>query len=76
MDRDSADLYNADLAVYNYRGYTIVSLNKKTKCVDIGRNAHMCNLIDEDLTGIAAFLTECLKYRRGEVENVTTVEVN
>lgn len=76
MDRDTADLQNPNLAVYNFRGYTIVSLNKTNKGVFFGQNASMCHLIDDDLTGIANFLTECLKFRRGEVDDVATVEVN
>lgn len=76
MDRDYKDLENPDLAVYNFRGYTVLRFYKGKKELEFGDDANMCRFIPDDYSGMAEFLLECKRFIEGEVEDVASVGVN
>ena len=75
-NRDYDDLKRTDIAVYNYRGYTVLYFDKETKELKIGKNADMCWLIKDDMREMAKFLTNCYKFSKGKIKEIEHVEVN
>lgn len=74
--RDYADLQNDKIAVYNFRGYTVLKFTKETKELELGKDANMCAFIDEDLKLMAKFLEDCYKYTKGLLPDINNVEVD
>ena len=54
--------------VYMFRGNDVVILDMDWKRVKFGREAHMCNLIDEDLELIPEFIKMCRDFINGEID--------
>ena len=75
-DRDYEDLLNKEIAVYNFRGYTVLKFEKKTKSLDFGENASMCNFIPADYKLMSEFLDKCYRFCKGELLDIESVEVN
>lgn len=75
-ERDYADLDRDDIAVYNFRGYTVMSFNKETFKLEMGKNAHLCSFITEDIKNLSEFLDNCYLYTQGMKEYLKHVEVN
>lgn len=75
-NRDYDDFKNPDLAVYNFRGYTVIRFNKKLEEIEIGQNAYLCGFTKDDLFLIASFLLDCLKFIRGYSNDVKNIEVD
>jgi hypothetical protein len=74
--RDYSDLQRTDIAVYNFRGYTVLKFYKENKQLEIGKHADMCCFISADLLAMAQFLEQCYLYTNGTIDNVEHVEVN
>lgn len=75
-DRDYSDLQRTDIAVYNFRGYTVLKFKKETKELEFGKHANMCSFIKDDFKKMAQFLDNCYNYSAGLIENVDHVEVD
>lgn len=75
-NRDYADLQNDNIAVYNFRGYTVLKFDKETKTLEFGKDANMCAFVDEDLFYMAKFLDDCYKFTQGQIPDINHVEVN
>lgn len=74
--RDYNDLERTDIAVYNFRGYTVLRFNKERKELEIGKDANMCAFIKDDLLQMSKFLDDCHKFSIGLLPDVNHVEVN
>lgn len=74
--RDYKDLENLNIAVYNFRGYTVLKFDKKTKYLEIGTNANMCHLIADDLKLMTEFLNNCYMFTQDQVEDVKHIKAN
>jgi len=74
--RDYADLRNDKIAVYSFRGYTVLKFDKETKQLEFGKNSHMAAFIDEDLKLMSKFLDDCYKYTQGLLPDINHVEVD
>ena len=74
--RDYSDLQANNIAVYSFRGYTVLRFNKETKQLEIGKHANMCAFTDEDLFYMAKFLDDCYKFTQGQIPDINHVEVN
>lgn len=75
-DRDYADLRREDVAVYNFRGYTVLRFYKETKELQIGQEGNMCCFCPDDYRLMSKFLDDCYKYTQGEITKIDHVEVN
>lgn len=75
-NRDYGDLHRTDIAVYNFRGYTVLRFNKETKELEIGKHANMCSFISEDLRLMAKFLEDCHMFTAGLLKELNHVEVD
>lgn len=75
-ERDYADFNRTDIAVYNFRGYTVLKFHKETKQLEIGKHANMCCFIPADLLAMAQFLEKCYLYTSGVEKDVDHVEVS
>lgn len=81
-ERDYADLERKDIAVYNFRGYTVLKFFKTdasdgyAKALEIGKNANMCCFCPLDYKLMSEFLMECYKFCKKEVDNVEHVTVS
>lgn len=75
-ERDYDDLKRDDIAVYNFRGYTVLKFDKGNFSLEVGQNATMCSLIVADFALMAKFLDDCAKFSKGKIEEVEHVEVN
>lgn len=75
-NRDYADLRDETIAVYNFRGYTVLKFDKKTKTLSIGKNHELCSFVTGDLILMSDFLKECHEYTRGELADVKSMEVD
>lgn len=75
-NRDYADLKNTNIAVYNFRGYTVLRFDKDKKTLEIGKHAEMCCFIDRDFQLMAQFLEQCYLFTTGMTKDVAHVEVN
>jgi hypothetical protein len=74
--RNYSDLRRTDIAVYNFRGYTVLKFNKENKQLEIGKHADMCCFISTDLLAMAQFLEQCYLYTGGTIADVEHVEVD
>ena len=74
--RDYADLRNPEIAVYNFRGYTVFRFKKKEKQLEFGEEANMCHFIKDDYELMARFLTACFDFCNGKIDKIENVEVN
>jgi hypothetical protein len=75
-DRDYADLQRTDIAVYNFRGYTVVRFHKEKKQLEFGKDCNMCCFITEDLRLLAHFLEQCYLFANGVITDISHVEVD
>lgn len=75
-NRDYADLKRTDIAVYNFRGYTVLKFNKETKELEIGKHAYMCSFIKDDFRLMAQFLENCYMFTTGLTTELPHVEVD
>jgi len=75
-NRDYSDLQRTDIAVYNFRGYTVLKFNKETKDLEIGKHADMCCFIKDDLDAMSKFLRECYEFSMGWKTEINHVEVD
>lgn len=76
MSRDYADLQNEKIAVYNFRGYTVLKFHKETKELEFGKHADMCCFIKNDLKLMSRFLEQCYLFATGVVDKIDNVEVD
>lgn len=74
--RDYKDLQNDKIAVYNFRGYTVLKFDKETKHLEFGEHANMCGFVNSDLELMSKFLGDCYKYTQGLLPDINHVEVN
>lgn len=74
--RDYSDLKRTDIAVYNFRGYSVLKFNKETKELEFGEHANMCSFIDDDLRLMARFLDDCHNFSIGVTDVLDHVEVD
>lgn len=74
--RDVDDLKDPNLAVYQFRGYTVLKFNKAEKTLKFGDDANQCKFVDDDYSAMARFLMQCLAYRVGVAEDVKNTIVN
>ena len=72
-NRDYADLNNPEIAVYNFRGYTVLKFIKKDKSFLVGKNANMCSFIPSDYKYMSEFLMKCYQFCQGEIPDVESV---
>lgn len=82
-DRDHADLERDDIAVYNFRGYSVIRFWKrqahdgmKHAMLFVPENAYSCIYCPDDYRLMAEFLQECYRFCRGEVDDVKHVRVS
>lgn len=75
-NRDYADLKRDDIAVYNFRGYTVLKFTKETGELEIGKYADMCSFIKSDLKQMSEFLENCYMFSMGIRPELDHVEVN
>lgn len=75
-NRDYSDLQNDKIAVYNFRGYTVLKFDKESKSLEIGKHANMCCFIKSDLKFMSQFLEQCYLFSTGMIEDVSHVEVD
>lgn len=75
-NRDYADLHRTDIAVYNFRGYTVLKFDKTTKQLEIGKHANMCCFIAQDFKLMAKFLEDCYMFTNGLTTELPHVEVD
>lgn len=75
-NRDYSDLQRNDIAVYNFRGYTVLKFNKETKQLEFGKHANMCAFINDDLKLMAKFLEDCYMFSTGLLKELNHVEVD
>jgi hypothetical protein len=75
-DRDYDDLKRDDIAVYNFRGYTVLKFNKEHKSLEFGKHADMACFIKEDLLLMSNFLRECYDFSQGYRAEISHVEVD
>lgn len=76
MSRDYSDLQNDKIAVYNFRGYTVLKFDKESKSLEIGKHADMCCFVEEDLKLMAHFLEQCYLFSTGVIKEISHVEVD
>lgn len=80
--RDYADTQRDDIAVYNFRGYTVLKFWKRNAddgmkfALYFPEGANMCVFCTDDYKLMAEFLQECYKFCRGEVDDVKHVCVS
>lgn len=75
-DRDYADLKNDKIAVYNFRGYTVLRFDKESKALEIGKHADMCCFVEEDIHLMSCFLERCYGFSKGWITEIDNVEVD
>jgi len=75
-NRDYSDTYRTDIAVYSFRGYTVLRFHKERKELEIGKDANMCSFIKEDLNLMSKFLEDCYKFSMGLLPDINHVEVD
>ena len=71
-----ADLSNESIAVYNFRGYTVLKFHKESKELEIGKDANMCAFIKDDLHLMSQFLEQCYLFSVGVIDKIDHVEVD
>ena len=76
MSRDYIDLSNDKIAVYNFRGYTVLRFYKETKTLEIGEDANMCSFINDDLKQMSQFLANCWAFAEGHTNQLDNMEVD
>lgn len=75
-NRDYADLRRTDIAVYSFRGYTVLKFDKESKQLSIGKYADMCCFVESDLKYMSRFLEQCYLYSTGVCDNIDHVSVD
>ena len=81
-DRDLKDLERNDIAVYNFRGYTVLRFWKinatdgMSKALEFGKNANHCIFCPDDYKLMAEFLQECYRFCKSEIGDVKHVCVS
>lgn len=75
-NRDYADLNNPNIAVYNFRGYTVLKFNKESGELEFGKHANMCSFIKSDLNLMSRFLEQCYLFATGVIKEIDNVEVD
>lgn len=81
-NRDYADLERTDIAVYNFRGYTVLRFWKKdaedgmAKALEFGKNANHCSFIPDDFHLMSKFLEDCYAFCKGELKDIEHVSVS
>jgi hypothetical protein len=75
-DRDYADLQNDKIAVYNFRGYTVLRFHKEKKYLEFGEYAYMCAFVDYDFTLMCHFLEQCYLFTTGMIDKIDHVSVD
>jgi hypothetical protein len=75
-NRDYDDLLRGDIAVYNFRGYTVLKFNKETHELEFGKHANMCSFINDDLRLMAHFIEQCYLFATGVITEIEHVSVD
>lgn len=76
MDRDYSDFQDKNLAIYNFRGYTVLRFYKDKKFLQFGENAELCEFVPDDFKLMSEFLNNCYKFSVGEISDIENIEVN
>ena len=73
-DRDTKDLQDPNLRVFQFRDFTVLRFHLGLKRLLFGENANECMFIPEDFELMQKFLQNCKDYIEGKIpdfENIT-----